>query len=828
MGVSIPDAYDYGRVVPQSQTAVNGYRVADAAVASDAGGRALVQVGQDLKGIAADTEKWSLSLDSTMAQAALNRIREARSNLTVGEDGFAKVRGGDVLNKKDSAGNTIFDSYPQRLQTQVDDITANSNLSPRARLMLANHAQTEMLGFKSDISRHGLSETEKYQAAVFVNNKSILTDRAVQNANEAVAFEKGLSDIQSAVRVRAAQLGVPSEAMEKAAVSDVVKFSIMNKIASGDSSALGFYDRYKDRLDPKDSQAIEQSIKTMRTQTDARAWVASNSAMPTSAEMKKRVADGIDFWEQAGYGRHVGAGIIANFLHESGFRTDNPNPRDGADGSDSIGIAHWNSDRAEALKRFIAANGGDRNNVNTQLRFAQSEIDANPALKAKLMAAKTAAEAAEIFTREFEKPKDPHLRAAERAVTANKILAENPGRAASTGDQALDAVNAATGSAPSTAAPVSPNADGIVNARQMMIDIERRKLDLTNKAQTEFANNLPQLQATLHQIEANYTRQKAGVQLYKDQLYNSVQDWMTKGGPGGGPAVEIPPANIFSQLTWEQQQSIERQVQRNIEGKKAVTNQQVWYNIHSGLTSDNANVREMWANIPLFQFKEFLSDQDFQELAKTQGAVRKGDENAQGHSAMVNEVIRDTLLASKIDPTPKPDKSPDSDAGKVARFHREFFSELAIFEAQKGKKATRHEVEGIVDGLMKTAVKGGWFSSDRPVYQVQTSDIPEATRLEIISAIRKSGGVPTEERVLRMYRHGLAMQPREEEIPRPLEPPMLGIPESGRPARPSPAAPPGPIGGNRFGGNRFGGQTFGGQTFGGSTGEDLRRQMGLE
>ena len=94
MGVTIPDTYDYGKSIPQPQLGTTGYKVGEAAVVPDAGGKALVSVGQDINSIAADTEKWSLSLDTTMAQDQLNKLRAARSDLTVGQDGFLKVRGG--------------------------------------------------------------------------------------------------------------------------------------------------------------------------------------------------------------------------------------------------------------------------------------------------------------------------------------------------------------------------------------------------------------------------------------------------------------------------------------------------------------------------------------------------------------------------------------------------------------------------------------------------------------------------------------------------------------------------------------------------------------
>lgn len=765
MAVAIPDAYDYGSTVPRVQTAVTGYRVADALVVSDAPGKALVQAGRDLQEVAADTEKWSLSLDSTMAQDALNKLRAKRSDLTVGEDGFLKVRGGDVLNKKGPDGQTIYDSYPQRLQTQYEELTANSNLSPRAKRMLANAASNEILGFKADLSRHGLSESEKYQAAVFVDTKSTLTDRAIQNVNEAKAFEQGLADVQQAVRTRAAQLGVPSEAMEKAAVSDVVKFGIMQKIATGDSSAIGFYEKYKDRLDPKDSLAIESSIKTMRNGVEARDWVSANSG-PSSEVAKAGVKTSMQHWTAAGYSAPVAAGITAGFLRESQFNGGAVNPRDGRDGSDSISIGQWNSARATAFKSFAAQNGLDPRDVKTGLAYAKAEIDGtipysvsglSPDFKARLQAAKTEKEAADIMTRGYFRPLHTEGESALRQRSAAAILAQYTPAA----DPLAAAVNG-------PAKLPEGSSDGIVDARRMMLDVENRKIALAQKAQEDFGDNLPLLQTTLHQIEAQYQQQKAGVQFYKDNLYANVQDWMSKSGPNGGPAVAVPPANIFSQLTWEQQQSIERQVERNIAGKKTVTNQQAWYAIQQGLSSNDPAVRDMWASAPLFQYKEHLSDQDFQELAKMQAAARKGDpEKELSHVRGVNELVNDTLNKLDIDPTPKPGSK---DATKAADFRRIIQDQLTAFEKQKGHKATPEEVQKIIDQQVRVVVEGGWFSKDKRRYQMTVDDVPKADQTKIRDALTRSGQPVTDQAVIDLYVRKLG-QPAAQPAPVPVRGP---------------------------------------------------------
>lgn len=864
MAVAIPDTYNYDRPVPKAPGDVTGYRVGEAPVVSDAPARAQAIIAQNEKELADDTEKFGASLDTTMAQDALNKLRAKRSDLTVGDNGFLKVRGSDVL-KPGPDGRPIYNTMPERLQAQYDEI-GGGLLSPRARRMFQTAAASEITGFKADLARHGLSESEKYQAAVFVDTKATLTDRAIQSVDDPAAFEENISRIKTAVKTRAAQIGMPSEALEKAAESDAVLFGIQKKIATGDTSALGFYEKYKDRLDPKDRITVEKAIDTMRYGVNAKAWVEGNSNSGPSGEVAKAgVKISMQHWEADGYSRPVAAGITAGFLRESQFSTSANNPRDGRDGSDSINIGQWNSSRAAAFKNFAAQNGLNPGDVKTGLAYAKAEIDGaipysvsglNPDLKTKLQNAKSEKEAADIMTRDYFKPKFTEGESAIRQGSASAILAqygqadnlaaadadmkltpqeralyehhlgnvakggvrnsdgsvstllqmtvEHDGKIYSvptvwdnkklTQDEAIARVEKAgwdkfpsyvseaeaqarydklhtylerdkavdplatavngTGAAPVKAA--SPNADGIVDARRMMIDIEQRKASLTAKANAEFGNNLPMLQQTLHQVEVQYTQGKANVQLYKDKLYADVQDFMSKGGPNGGPAITLPPANIFSQFTWEQQQSMERQVERNIAGKKTVTKFDVWYNIQQGLTSGDANVRDFWASAPLGQYAGDISTDHLKELANLQASVRKGDGKELTHVQTVTGMVNSALMGMGIDPTPKPgsgEVKPGSDTQKAAKFHRVFQDQLTEFETTKGKKADPQEMQKIIDGMVRevATTRTWWWGSDKKRFELKIRDVPEEDRAKIKDALTRAGKPVTDDAIIDLF-----------------------------------------------------------------------------
>ena len=73
------------------------------------------------------------------------------------------------------------------------------------------------------------------------------------------------------------------------------------------------------------------------------------------------------------------AGIVGNLNKESALKTGARNVGDGNDGSDSIGIAQWNSTRAQNLQNWAAANGRNHLDLDTQTDFIMHELNGSGA-----------------------------------------------------------------------------------------------------------------------------------------------------------------------------------------------------------------------------------------------------------------------------------------------------------------------------------------------------------------------------------------------------------------------------------------------------------------
>lgn len=137
--------------------------------------------------------------------------------------------------------------------------------------------------------------------------------------------------------------------------------------------------------------------------------VGRYSATPNKANYELDTLRGsqqyaMDYYMSKGMSRVAAAGMVGNLTQESGMNTRAVNPKDGRDGSNSIGAAQWNGERAKGLETFAASQNRDINDIDTQLDYTMHEFETTErAAHRGLQAAKTV-EQATIAAVGFERP----------------------------------------------------------------------------------------------------------------------------------------------------------------------------------------------------------------------------------------------------------------------------------------------------------------------------------------------------------------------------------------------------------------------------------------
>lgn len=122
------------------------------------------------------------------------------------------------------------------------------------------------------------------------------------------------------------------------------------------------------------------------------------------ATSNAREASALRFFLGRGWTKEQAAAIVGGLAAESRMNVGALNPGDGRDGSDSIGMAQWNADRAQALKAFAASRGKPVADFETQLAFVDHELRGSEARHGdRLRAAGTVEQAAAAFAG-YERP----------------------------------------------------------------------------------------------------------------------------------------------------------------------------------------------------------------------------------------------------------------------------------------------------------------------------------------------------------------------------------------------------------------------------------------
>ncbi len=143
-------------------------------------------------------------------------------------------------------------------------------------------------------------------------------------------------------------------------------------------------------------------------------------AQPSSGPVPNAARTVMQFFANQGWGKFGAAGIAANLSDESGF---DPHVKENAFNHGHQGLAQWDQRRQDEFKRW--SGGVDIRDASfmKQLQFIQYELTAGSDLGARragqmMMAAHSAAEAARIFSRYFERAYPGYAQAAGEAGRA--------------------------------------------------------------------------------------------------------------------------------------------------------------------------------------------------------------------------------------------------------------------------------------------------------------------------------------------------------------------------------------------------------------------------
>lgn len=325
-------------------------------------GAALKQAGVDLADFGKQLQIETDKLDAAKAQDALNKIQQARLDLTMGDKGAYSAKGGDVMTPTYASG------FKSRFDVTVEGIM--SDLTPAQRAKLEPHAKREGLGFQTDIARHSMTQAEVYQTNTATASIALGAELA-----KAGKLQDGLLKAAPIVESEILRRGFSGDAAisyRKDMMGLVHAAAIDGLLARGDPAAAALYLKTNtEAMSKKQTDHYDGIVKAQNAYVGGRNLAMETVGMsPTDAQ--KYIS------EKAGADKDMANAAYAELTHRKAAEQDAALEAKGALVSDfaKAGFSYRALSAARASPAYLAMTPKDRGDFDNYAQHtAQSAQD---------------------------------------------------------------------------------------------------------------------------------------------------------------------------------------------------------------------------------------------------------------------------------------------------------------------------------------------------------------------------------------------------------------------------------------------------------------------
>lgn len=370
----------------------------DASAFGAATGAALEGLGRNFGQVGNQFEAEAQALQKQDNEAEAN---EATTNFLIKQseitERFKQLQGIDPVN--------AMGKYTAELKAAREEIRGKLSNDEVGRMY--DRETTRQFGYAlMNGSSYAAQQRKSYinaqQAAVIST-----TTRAAADAFNEEAFRLGLGDIEAKVRGSAELKGQSPEVVTAQVRAEQGKAwgAWLKNVAENDPTrARAILNKDRKNIDGIVAQNLENVINVQDVaKTSGR--LVNDAVLGGAVDTRQQRVDYAMSFLTSRFGKAAAAGLVGGMdrAESVGLITTAVNPGDGSDGSDSIGIAQWNSGRAESLRRFAKERGVDWHDFKTQVAFVAHELEtSHKAVGDKLRATNDPSVAARIATGEFE------------------------------------------------------------------------------------------------------------------------------------------------------------------------------------------------------------------------------------------------------------------------------------------------------------------------------------------------------------------------------------------------------------------------------------------
>lgn len=251
----LPDPNALNRLSVQPSSSVATYRGGQVGDALEKLGGVVANQGNNLQYTVARQQD---HLDKMRVQDALNQLEQHQQEMTLGENGYKRKMGGDVLTPDYHKQHvSAFDTAVMGLATK---------LTPQQRLLFEQNAKQQRVQFQAGMMQHAIGESVKYEDQVYQNTITATQNAAATTWQDPKAIEAAVIKANVATADRLDRLGMKDptiRAVQQKEVEGGVHSAVILAAINNDNAgyAKSYYDANKEFMTPQQRKAVEGQIK---------------------------------------------------------------------------------------------------------------------------------------------------------------------------------------------------------------------------------------------------------------------------------------------------------------------------------------------------------------------------------------------------------------------------------------------------------------------------------------------------------------------------------------------------------------------------------------
>lgn len=293
----LPDFTELGQTpIPRRPSGIAGYQPTTGL--EDFKARTDARSAEEVQSAASFAMKAVEEHDHLRAEDAYNKLQQKKIDLTFGDSGFARLKGGDAVNKP------ILKEYGSQFEQDAGEIGAGLD-NDYQRTLFTKRAATARLQLSEDIVKHVSAQSSVYAKEVYDGTVGVETKAATSNWNNPDAVSLSLKRVEAAADSFATRNGLPDEARANLKLKDFSQIHssvIAQAIASKDwEYAKTYYDTNKDSIDKPTAAHLEKGLyeagQKQLTDNFNGVFVASRNDPASLEALSKTVASNGDLDE---------------------------------------------------------------------------------------------------------------------------------------------------------------------------------------------------------------------------------------------------------------------------------------------------------------------------------------------------------------------------------------------------------------------------------------------------------------------------------------------------------------------------------------------------